>query len=120
MEVFLSFTFLLKHFKLPTYYCISIKSVKKYVDGEIIFVNICDHHKILKMSLQYLFFNVNKSSKSMSEVSWSPHHIACFDLAQNLRSGIAVHSKRSESIVTAQHEIHERSSFKAAARAKQH
>ena len=37
-----------------------------------------------------------------------------------LRSGIAVHSKRSESLITAQHEIHGRSSIEAAARATQH
>ena len=42
-----------------------------------------------------------------------------FDLATNLRNGIALHSKRSESIVTAQHEIHQRSSIEAAARASQ-
>ena len=43
-----------------------------------------------------------------------------FDFAQNLRSGMAMHSKRSESVVTAQHEIHEHSSIEAAARATQY
>ena len=50
----------------------------------------------------------------MSEVSLSTRHGACFDLAQNLRSGISLHSKRSESVVTVQQEIHERSSIEAA------
>ena len=43
-----------------------------------------------------------------------------FDFAQNLRSGMAMHSKRSESVVTAKHEIHEHSSIEAAARATQY
>ena len=51
------------HFKLHLCYWISIKSIKNGVDGEIIFVNICDHCKILKMSLLQikwiLFFNIN-------------------------------------------------------------
>ena len=56
----------------------------------------------------------------MSEAAWSPCHGASFDLAQNLSSRIAVHSKRSKSVVTAQQEIHEHSRIEAAARATQH
>ena len=53
----------------------------------------------------------------MDEAGWSPTHGACFDLAQNLRSGSAVDSNRSKGVVKAQHEIHERSSIEPAARA---
>ena len=40
-----------------------------------------------------------------------------FDLAQNLRSGSAMGSKRSQSVVKAHYKIHERSSSATTARA---
>ena len=35
-------------------YCIAIRLIKKCVEGEIIFVNIYDHCKTVKVSLQYI------------------------------------------------------------------
>ena len=59
-------------------------------------------------------------SRNVSETSCSPPRFVNFDPAQNLRSDIAVDSKRNGSVVTSQRDLHERSRIATASWASKH